>query len=83
MPDLTPFREVAAIIADELGIEALRVTPETLLRDDLSCDCLHIMSIACSLDIAFGIEIPDDVLERCNTALDLAKAVAGLRRAAA
>lgn len=72
------FDLVAAVIAETLRIEPRRVTPCATLHATLSCDSLDRQSIACELDIAFGIEIPDDDVTAWQTALDVARTVARL-----
>lgn len=72
------FHLVAEVIGQTLRIEPRRVTPCATLDADLSCDSLDRQSIACELDIAFGIEIPDDDVSAWRTALDVARTVARL-----
>jgi len=72
------FNLVAAMIADALRIEPDRIEPSALLVDDLGCDALDLQTIACELDEAFCIAIPDDHVARWATALDVARSVASL-----
>lgn len=80
MPPL-PFNRVAAVVADALGVEPSRVTPCASLCTDLSCDSLDFQAIACELDIAFHIEIPDEDVASWRTGMDIASTVARLAAA--
>lgn len=67
---------VDTIIADVLGLTT-PPSPDTTLCE-LGADSLDRQSIAADLDVAFGIEIPDDHVAEWLTVADVAATVARL-----
>ena len=59
------FSKVADIIADKLGIEKKRVTPNSTLTD-LGADSLDLVEIILKMEELFGLEINDDDAEKMN-----------------
>jgi acyl carrier protein len=55
------------IVADELGVDASTLAPETLLADDLGVDSLDLAELGCVLENELGIHLGDDVLASLRT----------------
>jgi acyl carrier protein len=74
---------ILTIIANTLGITPDSIAPGALLRADLGCDCLHLMSISNGVEEAFLIELSDDEVTRWETVECISRSVQGLVREAA
>lgn len=51
------------------------VEPHALLAGDLGLDAIDRITVACALDEAFGIELPDAEIEAWHTVADIARSV--------
>ena len=63
----TTAEKVQALVADHLGVRPEQVQPTASFAADLGCDSLDTVELAMLFEEAFGIEIPDDDLERIGT----------------
>ena len=59
--------KIKKIVADHLGIEEEKVTPESKFIDDLGADSLDTVELVMAFEEKFGIEIPDDAAETIQT----------------
>ena len=66
------LERVRAIIAEELGVELDRVTPEADISDDLGADSLDTVELVMRVEEEYGIEIDDDAAVTLRTANDIA-----------
>ena len=65
------IEEVAKkMIAEQLGVEADKVTMEASFQDDLGADSLDIVELIMALEEEFDLEIPDDQAEKMATVGD-------------
>ncbi len=74
------FEKVQNIIADQLGIDAEEIKPESKLIDDLKADSLDVVELVMELEQEYGIEVPDEDLEKLQTVqniVDFVSAQAG------
>lgn len=62
---------VQDLIQRHLGCDPDRVTPEANIVDDLGADSLDIVELAIGLETEFGLEIPDDEIEKFVTVGDV------------
>lgn len=70
------FEKVKEIIAEQLNLEDDSViTPETSLTKDLEADSLDAVEIIMGIEDEFGIEIPDEDVEKFFLVGDLVKYV--------
>ena len=58
---------VINIVAEQLGVEKERVTPETSFVNDLGADSLDTVELVMELEEEFDIGIPDDAAEKIQT----------------
>lgn len=65
------LEKVKAIIADQLDIDADKITEATSLSEDLGADSLDIVEMMMSMEDEFGIEINDDDAKEFKTIADL------------
>ena len=64
------FEKIAAMIADQLGIDASTILPESPLIEDLKADSLDVVAMVMEMGTEFGIEIPDEDLTKLKTVAD-------------
>ena len=65
------FEKVKAIIAEQLNIDADKITMESSIIEDLGADSLDVVELVMVLEENFGVEIPDDEAEKINTIGDI------------
>ena len=64
------FEKIAAMLADQLGIDASTIQPESRLIEDLKADSLDVVAMVMEMETEFGIEIPDEDLTKLKTVAD-------------
>ena len=64
------FEKIAAMIADQLGIDASTIQPESRLIEDLKADSLDVVAMVMEMETEFGIEIPDEDMTKLKTVAD-------------
>ncbi len=62
---------IKEIIADQLGVEAEKITPEAKFVEDLGADSLDVVELIMAFEEEFGIEIPDEDAEKIQTVGDV------------
>ncbi|MDY6329668.1 MAG: acyl carrier protein [Lachnospiraceae bacterium] len=67
------FEKVKEIIASELGIEEDKITLESTFKDDLGADSLDLFQMVMSIEDEYGIDIPNEELEKMSTVGDIVK----------
>ena len=55
------------IVAEQLEIDAETITAETRLNEDLNADSLDVVEMLMSLEDEFGVDIPDEEIEKMKT----------------
>ena len=68
---------VTDIVADQLGDDKEKITPETSFVNDLGADSLDTVELVMALEEEFETEIPDEEAEKITTvqqAIDYIKA---------
>ena len=64
-------QRVKEIIADQLGVEVEKITPEARFVDDLGADSLDVVELIMAFEEEFGVEIPDEDAEKIATVKDV------------
>lgn len=59
--------KIRAIIAERLNIDVAQVTEDASFKEDLGADSLDLFETVMSLEDEYGIEIPQDDLEKITT----------------
>ena len=54
------FEKMQELIAEQLGVEAEKVTPESSFIEDLGADSLDLVELIMALEEEYDIEIPDE-----------------------
>ncbi|MCQ2617566.1 acyl carrier protein [Helicobacter pylori] len=62
-----------AVIAEQLNVDAAQVTPEAEFVKDLGADSLDVVVLIMALEEKFGIEIPDEQVEKIVNVGDVVK----------
>ncbi|QDU54660.1 acyl carrier protein [Aeoliella mucimassa] len=58
---------VADIVAEQLGVDKDKISPETSFVNDLGADSLDTVELVMELEEEFDINIPDDAAEKIQT----------------
>jgi acyl carrier protein len=61
------------IIAEELGVERDKLTPEASFMEDLGADSLDTVELVMAFEKEFDIDIPDEEAEKLRTVGDALK----------
>ena len=62
--------KIQQIVADQLGIEAEKVVPESNFTKELGADSLDVVELVMAFEEEFGIEIDDEVAGEMATVAD-------------
>ena len=65
------FEKVKTVIVEQLGIDEERVKMDSSFLDDLGADSLDIVEFIMALEEEFGLEIPDEDVEKIVTVKDV------------
>ena len=65
--------KVKDIIAEELGVEREKLTPEASFMEDLGADTLDTVELVLAFEKEFDIDIPDEEAEKLRTVGDALK----------
>ncbi len=58
---------VIDIVAEQLGVDREKVTPDTSFVNDLGADSLDTVELVMELEEEFDVNIPDDAAEKIQT----------------
>lgn len=67
------FKDVKAIIVEQLGVDEDAVTTESRFREDLEADSLDIVELIMAFEDKFGGEISDEDAQNITTVGDVVK----------
>ncbi|GAA6850014.1 acyl carrier protein [Helicobacter pylori] len=67
------FEDIQAVIAEQLNVDVVQVTPEAEFVKDLGADSLDVVELIMALEEKFGIEIPDEQAEKIVNVGDVVK----------
>ncbi len=67
------FERVREIICDQLDLEEDNVTMESNIMEDFEADSLDIVDLVMTLEDEFGIEVPDEQIEKFSTVGDVVR----------
>ena len=65
------MEKLIAMVAEQLGVNAADVKPESPLKEDLQADSAAVMKLVMDVESEFGIEIEDDAIEKVKTVGDM------------
>ena len=64
-------QRVKEIVADQLGVEMEKITPDAKFVDDFGADSLDVVELIMAFEEEFGVEIPDEDAEKIATVGDV------------
>ena len=67
------LEKVKKILAEQFDVEEEKITPDTLISNDLGADSLDVVDLLMSIEDEFEVEVPDDEIENIKTVEDLVK----------
>lgn len=65
------FEQIAALIAEQLGMDASEIKPESRLIEDLKADSLDVVAMIVDMENEYSIQIPDEDLPTLRTVADV------------
>ena len=65
------FDKLKEIVADQLDVDAEKVTMDSNITEDLGADSLDTVDLVMSIEEVFDIEIPDEAVEKIKTVGDI------------
>ena len=65
------FEKLKDIIAEQLSVDADKVTLEANIQEDLDADSLDIVDLITTIEDEFDISIPDEAVEEIKTDNDI------------
>ena len=69
------FERIRELLAEQLDIDAEKITLESDILEDFEADSLDVVDIVMSLEDEFGVEIPDEAIEGFRTVGDVVRFV--------
>ena len=67
------MEKLIAMVAEQMGVDAAQVKPESRLKEDLQADSASVMMLVMDVETEFGIEVEDDASEKVKTVGDMAR----------
>jgi acyl carrier protein len=65
------FEKIKTILAEQLDVDEDNITIDSLLVEDLGADSLDSIDIVMSVEDEFGIEVPDEIVEKMESVNDI------------
>lgn len=70
------FEKITEILAEQLDADKDAMTNDTKIADDLGADSLDLVDLLMSIEDEFGVEIPDEDVEKLQTIGDVVEYIA-------
>lgn len=65
------FEKIRTILSEQLSVEEDEITLDSNIIDDLGADSLDLVDMAMTVEDEFGIELPEEMLEKVQTVEDI------------
>ena len=69
------FDQIKEILAEQLDLDESKITMDSDIVEDLEADSLDVVDLVMSLEDAFGVEVPDEVIEDFKAVGDVVRYV--------
>lgn len=74
------YEKVCKMLADQLGIEVEKITPESEVVKDLGADSLDVVELMMTLEDEYGVTLPEGEVENVKTVQDIVEMVSKLEK---
>ncbi|MDE6730557.1 MAG: acyl carrier protein [Oscillospiraceae bacterium] len=65
------FETIAAIVADQFGMDADKLTEKTDIQEDLNATSMDVVELIVAIESTTDIRIPDDAVDNIRTIRDI------------
>lgn len=65
------FEKIRTILSEQLSVEEEEITLDSNIIDDLGADSLDLVDMAMTVEDEFGLELPEEMLEKVQTVEDI------------
>ena len=65
------FEKIRAILSEQLSVDEEAISLESNIIDDLGADSLDLVDMAMTVEDEFGVELPEEMLEKVQTVEDV------------
>lgn len=65
------LERIVEILAEQLSIDADKITADSLFEEDLDADSLDIIDLVMSIEDEFQLEVPDEIIESMKSVGDI------------
>lgn len=69
------FEKISKILCEQLELEESQIAMDSSITEDLGADSLDLVDLLMSLEDQFGLEVPDEDVEKIKTVGDLVRYV--------
>ena len=74
------YEKVCKMLAEQLGIEVEKITPESEVVKDLGADSLDVVELMMTLEDEYGVTLPEGEVENVKTVQDIVEMVSKLEK---
>ena len=67
------FDQIRELLAEQLDLDESKITMDSDIVEDLEADSLDVVDLVMSMEDAFGVEVPDEVIENFKTVGDVVR----------
>ena len=67
------FERIRSMLVEQLEIDEDRITMDSNIMEDFDADSLDLVDMVMSLEDEFGIEVPDEDVEKFHTVGDVVR----------
>lgn len=65
------YEKIVKMLAEQLGIEAETITPQSEVVKDLGADSLDVVELMMALEDEYGVTLPEGEVENIKTVQDI------------
>ncbi|MCI9504812.1 MAG: acyl carrier protein [Clostridia bacterium] len=65
------YEKIVKMLAEQLGIEAETITPQSEVVKDLGADSLDVVELMMALEDEYGVTLPEGEVENVKTVQDI------------
>ncbi len=65
------YEKIVKMLAEQLGIEAKTITPQSEVVKDLGADSLDVVELMMALEDEYGVTLPEGEVENVKTVQDI------------